>query len=167
MPYDPSKPAASSPNSSAEMREQLTGLKSLIDAVSVVIAAQTQNTMTLSPGSPATADVAWNAGTLTFTFGIPAGTPGEVTQSQLSNDLVNTQNAAVNTALPLTSANSNAVSLLGVSSGDFTVQTVIDKLNELIRAAAVGGKRWCAGLDGCGPACSNPPKLPDAPSLPP
>ena len=55
-------------------------------------------------------------------------------QAQLSNDLVNTQNAAVNTVLPLTSANSNGVSLLGVSSGDFTVQTLIDKLNELINA---------------------------------
>ena len=55
-------------------------------------------------------------------------------QAQLSNDLVNTQNAAVNTVLPLTSANSNGVSLPGVSSGDFTVQTLIDKLNELINA---------------------------------
>ena len=44
------------------------------------------------------------------------------------------RDGAVNTVLPLTSANSNGVSLLGVSSGDFTVQTLIDKLNELINA---------------------------------
>ena len=76
-------------------------------------------------------------GTLHFAFDVPQGQqgpPGEVSQSQLSNDLVNCQNASVNTALPLTSSNSNAVSLLGVSSGDFTMQTVIDKLNELLNA---------------------------------
>ena len=33
MPYDPSKPAFGSPDSSAEMRAQLNGLKDLIDAV--------------------------------------------------------------------------------------------------------------------------------------
>ena len=32
MPFDPAKPANHSPNSSAEMREQLTSLKALIDA---------------------------------------------------------------------------------------------------------------------------------------
>ena len=32
MPFDPAKPANHSPNSSAEMREQLTSLKTLIDA---------------------------------------------------------------------------------------------------------------------------------------
>ena len=35
MPFDPTKPAANSPNSSAEMRAQLTALKALIDAVPV------------------------------------------------------------------------------------------------------------------------------------
>ena len=73
-------------------------------------------------------------GMLHLTFDVPQGLTGEVSQSQLSNDLVNTQNAAVNTVLPLTLANSNGVSPLGVSSGDFTVQTVIDKINELINA---------------------------------
>ncbi len=73
-------------------------------------------------------------GTLHFAFDVPQGQPGEVSQSQLSNDLVNCQNAAVNTALPLTSSNTNGVSLLGVSSGDFTMQEVIDKLNELLNA---------------------------------
>ena len=137
MPFDPAKPAASAPNSSAEMRGQLTALKSLIDAVPVVTSAQVDSTTTGSPGSSAGAGVSLSAGVLHFTFDVPQGQQGptgEVSQSQLSNDLVNTQNAAVNTALPLTSANSNGVSPLGVSSGDFTVQTVIDKINELINA---------------------------------
>ena len=133
MAFDPTLPADDSLIEADELRSQFTGLKTLIDA-GAVTAAQTQNTGTLSPGTPATADVALNAGTLTFTFGIPAGANGEVTQAQLSNDLSNTQNAAVNTALPLTSANSNGVGTLGVSSGDFTVQTLIDKVNELINA---------------------------------
>ena len=33
MPFDPAKPANGSPNSSAEMRDQLNALKTLIDAV--------------------------------------------------------------------------------------------------------------------------------------
>jgi hypothetical protein len=33
MPFDPAKPANNAPNSSAEMRSQLTGLKALIDAI--------------------------------------------------------------------------------------------------------------------------------------
>ena len=133
MAFDPALPKEGTECDAAEMRAQLTGLKSLMDA-GAVTAAQTQNTGTLSPGTPATADVALNAGTLTFTFGIPAGAPGEVTQAQLSNDLVNSQNAAVLTTLPLTSANSNGVGTLSVSSGDFAVQTLIDKVNELINA---------------------------------
>ena len=133
MPFDPALPIDASTVEAAELRSQFTGLKTLVDA-GAVTAAQTQNTGTLSPGTPATADVALNAGTLTFTFGIPAGTPGEVTQAQLSNDLVNTQNAAVNTALPLTSANTNGVGLLSLTSGDFAVQSLIDKMNELLTA---------------------------------
>ena len=62
----------------------------------------------------------------------PQGPPGEVTQAQLSNDLSNTQNATMLATLPLTSANTNAVPLLSISSGDFAIQTLIDKVNELI-----------------------------------
>ena len=132
MPFDPLKPADLSPLSAAEMRSQLTALHELIPA-----AAQVDTTNTGSPGSSAAASVSLIGGVLHFNFDVPQGQQGptgDVSQSQLSNDLVNTQNAAVNTALPLTSNNSNAVSLLGVSSGDFTVQTLIDKLNELINA---------------------------------
>ena len=37
MPFDPSKPADHSPDSSAEMRAQLNGLKDLIDAQQIMI----------------------------------------------------------------------------------------------------------------------------------
>ena len=54
MPFDPAKPAASSPNSSAEMRAQLTGLKDLIDAVPTITSAVVGAVDTLPPGAAAT-----------------------------------------------------------------------------------------------------------------
>lgn len=58
------------------------------------------------------------------------------TQAQLSNDLVNTQNAAVLTALPQTSSNSNGVGLLNMSISDLPtqseVQTIASKMDEII-----------------------------------
>ncbi len=135
MPFDPSKPASHAEITSPELRSQFTGLKAVLDA-GAVTAAQTQNTGTLSPGTPATADVALNAGTLTFTFGIPAGAPGEVTQAQLSNDLVNCQNAAVNTAMSLSAANSTGVSNFSGTISDpptqAEVQALADAYNNLV-----------------------------------
>ena len=89
-------------------------------------------------GAQATASVSLNAGVLHFAFGLPAGPPGEVTQSQLSNDSMNTQNATLLETLPLTSANSNIVNRLNriVSSSPETmdVQAIATKLDELIQA---------------------------------
>src|SRR5688572_2311365 len=60
------------------------------------------------------------------------------TQAQLSNDLVNTQNATVLTVLPQTSANSNGVGLLGISISDpptqSEVQNIVSRLDDLINA---------------------------------
>ncbi len=42
--------------------------------------------------------------------------------------------AAIVSAISGTANNANAVSTLGATSGDSTVQSVIDKLNELINA---------------------------------
>ena len=39
MPFDPTKPAFGSPDSSAEMRDQLNALKALIDAQAALIAS--------------------------------------------------------------------------------------------------------------------------------
>ena len=55
MPYDPSKPVEGTLCDAAEMRSQLQGLKDEIDAVPVVTAAQVDTTVTLAPGSMATA----------------------------------------------------------------------------------------------------------------
>ena len=100
--------------------------------------AQVDTVNTGSPGSSASAGVNFNAGVLHFDFTIPAGQPGEVTQAQLSNDLVNCQNAAVNTALPLTSNNSNGVNLLNLTVSDpptqAEMQSIANKPDELINA---------------------------------
>lgn len=74
MPFDPTKPATGSPDSSAEMRAQLNGLHELIVPVGD---AFVDGVTTLNPGEPATATVAFTAGDLHFTFAIPAGSPGE------------------------------------------------------------------------------------------
>ena len=131
MSFDPSKPAGGTPLSSAEIRAQLTALKALIDAVPSVTGAAVDS---VTIGSGTSVNVTLAAGVLHFDFLLQPGPPGEVTQAQLSNDLSNTANQAMLNTLPQTSANSNNVSTLNVSSGDFTVQAVIDKINELINA---------------------------------
>jgi hypothetical protein len=76
MPFDPNLPAANSPNSSAQMRAQLTGLKDLIDAVSGVTSAQVDAVNTLPPGTPATVAVSVSGTVLHFTFELPQGNDG-------------------------------------------------------------------------------------------
>ncbi len=76
MPFDPALPANNSPNSSAQMRGQLTSLKALIDAVQSIIAAQVDGVTTLNPGDPALVTVTVNGQTLHFTFAIPRGNDG-------------------------------------------------------------------------------------------
>jgi hypothetical protein len=153
MPFDPNLPAANSPNSSAQMRGQLNGLKDLIDAIQTITAAQVDATNTVPPGDPAAVALSVAGGTLHFTFNIPQGAngadgingssgsdggegppgpegpqgvPGEVTLQQL------------NDAIAGTSANSNGVSTLGlVASSPPTqneMQSLGDKLDELINA---------------------------------
>jgi hypothetical protein len=74
--FDPLIPAANTPNSSAQMRSQLNGLKALIDAVPTLNAAQVDSTSTLPQGSPANASVSVIGNTLHFTFEIPQGQDG-------------------------------------------------------------------------------------------
>ncbi len=74
--YDPNLPAANTPNSSAQMRAQLNGLKALIDAVPTLTAAQVDSTNTLPQGSPAAASVSVIGNSLHFTFDIPQGQDG-------------------------------------------------------------------------------------------
>ena len=139
MPFDPTKPANNSPNSSAEMRSQFNGLKALIDSIATVSAAQVDGVTTLPPSEPATVDLAVTGGTLHFTFGIPQGytgaegpqgPPGEVTQTDLNN--------AVQGMLGQSSNNSNAVSMLSqVADPDYNqaqMQSLFSKVDELINA---------------------------------
>src|ERR1051325_3734363 len=76
MAYDPNLPANGSPNSSAQMRSQLQGLKALIDAILTVIAAQVDGVNTVNPGDPANASVTVIGDTLHFTFDVPRGNDG-------------------------------------------------------------------------------------------
>jgi hypothetical protein len=139
MPFDPTKPANNSPNSSAEMRAQLNGLKSLIDALVTVNAAQVDGVTTLPAGDPATVSVSVTGSTLHFTFSIPQGysgaegpqgVPGEVTLADLNNAVLNVLNQS--------SANSNGVGTLAIGISNpptqSEVQQIANKVDELIQA---------------------------------
>ena len=76
MPFDPNIPVANSPNSSAQMREQLNGLKDLIDALQSINAAQVDAVSTGNPGEPASVALTVDGTTLRFSFAIPRGSDG-------------------------------------------------------------------------------------------
>ena len=130
--FDPTLPADGSPLVSAEMRGQLTGLKTLIDAVPNITAAQVDSVLTLDPNEPATVAVNLVGTTLHLTFGIPKGfdgsdgLPGEVTQQDLDDAINGTSN------------NSDQVDTLSMSVEDppsqNDVQTIADKVDELLLA---------------------------------
>ena len=129
MPFDPTKPAFRSPDSSEEMRGQLNGLKELMDAIPSVTSAQVDGVTTLEPGQAATVAASIVDGVLHFQFGIPAGPAGptgEVT------------NAVLGEAIAMTSHSSNSVGLLNLTVADpperAQMQSLTDKLDELINA---------------------------------
>ena len=76
MSYDPTKPANGSPLNSAEMRGLLQGLKTLIDAILTITAAQVDGVNTVNPGDPANVAVTVIGNTLHFTFDLPRGNDG-------------------------------------------------------------------------------------------
>lgn len=129
MPFDPTKPANNSPNSSAEMRSQLTGLKALIDAILTITSAQVDGVNSVPPGNPANVSLSVIGNTLHFTFDLPqgeVGPMGEVSSADLSNAISGTSN------------NTNGVSTLGISAdGGYNpsqIQDLINKVDELINA---------------------------------
>ena len=136
MPFDPAKPAASSPNSSAEMRAQLTGLKDLIDAVPTITSAVVGAVDTLPPGAAATVSASITGTVLHLTFGIPqgvqgdAGPPGEVSAQDLADGLETRAHAipAVGT-LELT---------VEPEYSPTQAQDIINKMNEIITALKGG-----------------------------
>jgi hypothetical protein len=129
MPFDPTKPANNAPNSSAEMRSQLTGLKALIDAIQTITSAQVDGVNTVPPGNPANVSLSVVANTLHFTFDLPQGEVGPMGEVS-ANDLTN--------AISGTSNNSNNVSTLGMGAdGSYNpsqMQDLINKVDELINA---------------------------------
>ena len=145
MAFDPSKPASNTPNSSAEMRAQLNGLKALIDAISTVSAAQVDSTTSLPNGAAAQVTVSVTGNTLHFSFQIPEGAQGndgpigpqgpqgpmgEVSAAEVAN--------AVSLGVQGTSNNSNAVGQMSLnvdpSYNQAQMQQISDKLDELILA---------------------------------
>ena len=108
MPFDPTKPAFGSPDSSAEMRAQFNGLKDLMDAIPAgppgpqgdpgpqgtqgppgpsVAAAVVDGVSTLNPGDAATVSTSFDGSNVHFTFGIPRGNDGnQGPQGNTGND---------------------------------------------------------------------------------
>jgi hypothetical protein len=129
MPYDPNLPQAGTEIDAVQMRAQLNGLKSIIDAVPTITSAVVDAVTTLPAGDPATVAASVMADVLHLTFGIPqgqSGLPGEVTLADM------------NAAIATTSSNSNAVvNLNELAEGTYNqtqMQNVINKVDELINA---------------------------------
>lgn len=142
MPFDPNLPQENTPADAVQMRNQLNGLKAIIDAIASINAAVVDGVTTLPPGDPATVSLSVTGNTLHFTFSIPQGdsgpqgqqgpqgVPGEVTQSDLDNAVLN--------MLGQSSNNSNGVGNLSMNADvnydPNQLQAVINKLDELINA---------------------------------
>ena len=137
--FDPTYPPTNALIESAPLRAQFNSLKALIDSMASVSAAVVDGVTTLPPGDPATVSLNVVANTLHFTFGIPQGNdgqqgpqglPGEVSQADLSNAMLNTLSECSN--------NSNGVGSIAMNvDPDYSqnqVQQIVDKLEELIQA---------------------------------
>jgi hypothetical protein len=77
MPFDSSKPADHSPLVAAEMRSQLNGLKTLIDAIPGITAAVVDSVTTVGPGQPATVTLSIVGTVLHLSLALPEGQPGQ------------------------------------------------------------------------------------------
>jgi hypothetical protein len=156
MPFDPTSPPTNALIESAPLRGQFNGLKDLIDALPTgagITGAVVESVTTLPPGNPATATVSLVGGELHVTFALPEGAgglpgspgsngsdgqpgpqgpqgpqgvPGEVTQTDLNNAMLNT--------LSQSSANSNAIDVLPNSFSDPDAESLRLRMNELILA---------------------------------
>ena len=140
--FDPTYPPTNALIESAPLRGQFNGLKDLIDAIATLNAAVVDGVTTLPPGDPATVFLSLTGSTMHFTFGIPQGDvgpqgqqgpqglPGEVTQSDLDNAVLN--------MLGQSSNNSNGVGNLSMNADPAydqnQMQAVMVKLDELINA---------------------------------
>ena len=153
--FDPTKPAPGSPDSSAEMRVQLNGLKALIDAIPAgpegppgppFASAVVDGVSTLNPGDSATVGASFDGTNVHLTFAIPRGADG--IPGPQGNDgpqgpdgpqgaTGEVSNAALAAALAGTSANTNGVGTLDTPfSNDpptlADIELLRAKINELI-----------------------------------
>ena len=139
MPFDPSKPETGSPLASQQMRDQLNGLKALIDAIPAGPAGpagpvgpafssiQIGSVTTGTPGSPAGAQVSVTGNNVELSFTIPAGdtgAAGEVSNATLAGEISGTARNP-NTVAPIPFTVSNPPT-------QAELQAVVDKVNELI-----------------------------------
>jgi len=113
MPFDPNIPEHNAELTSAMFRGQFTGLKDLIDAIPT---GQQGPEGPAGPQGPAGSEGPTG----------PQGPPGEVTQTDLNNAQLNTLGQCSN--------NSNAVATVGTPMADPDVETLRQKLDELINA---------------------------------
>ena len=128
MPFDPNIPVASTEIDAVQMRAQLNGLKDLIDAVPTIYGTQVDSVTTGLPTDPAGVTVSLSAGVLHFSFLIPQGVTGEVSNATLAAEIAGTaRNSATVAPLVLTVSDPPTQA---------EVQSVVDKLNELIAALA-------------------------------
>ena len=142
--FDPNLPANNTPNSSAQMRGQLTSLKTLIDALTSINAAQIDSVTTGNPGDPASVSVNVIGSTLGFSFSLPRGQEGVAGQAGSNGSdggqgpMGEVSNAALAGAINGTSSNSNAVTTMGLVVSDpptqAEMQSLANKMDELILA---------------------------------
>ncbi len=137
--FDPNLPQAGTEVDAVQMRSQLNGLKSLIDAVPTITGAVVDAVNTLPAGSPAQVSASVSGGVLHLSFGIPTGDTG-APGPQGEPGPVNFGDLAA--AIQTTSTNSNSVSTLNQQAdGNYNfsqLQQVMDKVDELINAL----RRW-------------------------
>jgi hypothetical protein len=74
--FDPTLPQPGTEIDADQMRDQLNGLKDLIDAISTITSAQVDGVSTVNPGEAASVSLSVVGNTLHFTFGIPRGQDG-------------------------------------------------------------------------------------------
>ena len=130
MAFDPNLPQENTALDAVQMRAQLNGLKTFIDAILTVTAAQVDATNTLPPGNPASVNLSVIGNTLHFTFNIPQGEigpPGEVTFNDLNSAISGTSNNTNNVGTLNQSADSNY--------NQQQMQDVLNKLDEFLNAA--------------------------------
>jgi len=163
MPYNPALPLPNSEIESAVLRNQFNGLKELIDAVPAgppgppgpqgntggtgpigppgpqgppFAQAVVDGVTTLPPGADAAVEVSFDGTDVHFTFGLPAGEPGEQgPPGEVTTEVLNAALAGVlEAAAANSSANSNGVATIDTPMVNPDSEILRLKLNEIILA---------------------------------